>query len=77
MGYIVDGVYHREGSGGFQYQEATTHKQYRHDRGREKHARAILQPYDNQGNPSKEFIQAYPGGATRYFSDDQLKEFGG
>ena len=67
-GYIINGKYHQHSPSveSLRDSRAATDKLYSHDRQREDHRRDLIQPYDRQGQPNKEFIQEYPTEAANY-----------
>ena len=67
-GYIKDGVYIARQANASEFVSADTsqYKQSEHDRQRKDHAKDIIQPYDAQGKPNEDFINAYPVEAQTY-----------
>lgn len=50
--------------------------QYARDRDREAHEVDLLQPWDANGNPSREFIRNYPEEAHTNFTEEELEKYG-
>jgi hypothetical protein len=69
MGYILDGVYHKEVAPieKLQSRQQSTFKQHDQNRQRKDFAREILQPHDKNGKPNEDFIAAY---------NEESKEYG-
>lgn len=70
MGRIINGKYEPTGKA-TKPDVNSTHGEYTKDRGREDHAREIIQPFVG-GEPNPEFAKAYPDMAPQYYSSDQL-----
>lgn len=78
-GYIKDGVYvpHQADPESLRTSNNSTYKASDHDRQRKDYAREIIQPFDMQGKPNEDFINAFPTEATEYGflpTIEQLKE---
>lgn len=68
-GYVLNGVYHRSKTVPMKKlakRPQTMFKQSDHARQRFDHSAEILQPYDRNGEPNKQFIEAYPEAAVGY-----------
>lgn len=50
--------------------------QYARDRDREAHEKDLIQPWDANGRPSREFIRNYPEEAKLNFSEEELAKYG-
>lgn len=67
MGYIKDAVYHKGSPPvDLQPRQNSTYKQHDHNRQRKDHAREIIQPYNPDGTPNQDFIQAWPEESRGY-----------
>jgi hypothetical protein len=52
------------------------HAQYERDRDREEHAADMIQPWDRNGKPNREFINKYPEQSKEMFSEKELHDNG-
>jgi len=68
MGYILDGKYHKGSPDmskmGFRIQGG--YRQHEQNRQRKDFAKEIIQPYDRNGKPNEDFLQAYPEESKEY-----------
>lgn len=64
-GYILDGVYYRDGGEPEAYQVASMDKAHSHDAQRREHRRDLIQPYVN-GKPNPAFIEQWPEESKNY-----------
>lgn len=61
IGYIDShGKYHRRSKPAVLEANASQWKGWSHDRQRAEHQWELLQPYDRDGRPNAEFMEAYP-----------------
>lgn len=51
------------------------HAQYLRARDREDNAKDLLQPWNKDGTPNREFIREYPEEAKLNFTEKELKDF--
>lgn len=67
MGYILDGVYHKDPPdlSKMKTDRTTVDKQFEHDAQRRRHQAELVQPY-KQGKPNPEFVQLYPEESKKY-----------
>ena len=79
MGYILNGEYHRGEApvDKMRTKQQSTYKSWEHNRQRKDFAREIVQPYDKNGKPNNDFIQAWPEDSKEVYgflpSDEDLK----
>ena len=52
------------------------HAQWSRDRDREDNAKDLIQPFDRNGNPNREFIRNYPEESKDMFTEEELKNHG-
>jgi hypothetical protein len=50
--------------------------QYARDRDRDAHEIGLVQPWDRQGNPNKEFMRLYPDESKEMFTEEEFNKFG-
>ncbi len=74
MGYIKNGVYHK-GLAKTTTKLSQLYKHNDHEDQRLRHRKDLIQPYDGD-NPNPEFIRAYPEESKRYFTNEQIREYG-
>lgn len=77
-GYIVDGVYYKgiPPIEKMRSKQQDTYKQHDQNRQRKDFSREIIQPYNRDGTPNQDFIQAWPEESKGYGflpKDEDLK----
>ena len=79
MGYILDGKYYK-GQAPLHIMRSSqqsTYKTHEHNRQRQDFSREIIQPFNRDGTPNNDFIQAYPEESKGYGflpKDEELKD---
>jgi ABC-type multidrug transport system ATPase subunit len=77
MGIIKDGKFIKDGDiSQLRNRQQSTYKNHEHRRQRQDHAREIIQPYNRDGKPNPDFIQAFPEESKGYGflpSDEKLR----
>lgn len=68
MGYLLNGKYHKGSPpmDKLKGRQNSTFQQHDHARQRKDFSREIIQPYNPDGTPNQDYIQAWPDGAKDY-----------
>jgi hypothetical protein len=74
MGYIRNGIYYKDDVKE-PIKVGSLYKHSEHEDQRLRHQKDLLQPY-NGDKPNGDFIRAYPEQSKRYFTDEQIREYG-
>jgi len=78
-GAIINGKYVRRMPTPQLRPDTLMFKSFQHDAGRKDHARDIIQPFNRDGSPNEDFVNAFPTEAKQYGflpSDEQIRKKG-
>jgi hypothetical protein len=74
-GFIINGKYYKEGANIEHFPVNSMYKSWHKDEQRRVHSADIIQAHKG-GKPNGAFIRQYPEEAQRYFTPEQIKEYG-